>query len=200
MPAHCDEKLRIQTSDDFENGTVLGPQWQWNYQPRSDFFSLTERPGWLRLKAYRPLEPDNLMKAGNTLTQRTFRKQTNEVVIKLDISGMEDGQKCGLCHFSSQHSGIGVVKENGTCYLEYRKNGKTMKGGSVRSRYVWFSSSWGLDGMSRYAYSVDGDNFFTFGDSYQLVWGNYRGDRIGIYCFNDRGEKGFVDVDYFHYR
>ena len=74
-----------------------------------------------------------------------------------------------------------------------------MKGEPVRSRYVWFSSQWGLDGMSRYAYSVDGDNFLPFGDSYQLVWGNYRGDRIGIYCFNDRGEKGFVDVDYFHY-
>ena len=198
MPYECAEKLTIKRGDDFDD-TRLAPQWQWNYQPRSDFFSLTERPGWLRLKAYRPLEPDNLMKAGNTLTQRTFREQTNEVVIKLDISGMEDGQKCGLCHFSSQHSGIGVVKENGTCYLEYRKNGKTMKGEPVRSRYVWFSSQWGLDGMSRYAYSLDGDNFHPFGDSYQLVWGNYRGDRIGIYCFNDRGEKGFVDVDYFHY-
>nr|WP_302323959.1 hypothetical protein [Bacteroides intestinalis] len=33
-----------------------------------------------------------------------------------------------------------------------------------------------------------------------MVWGNYRGDRVGIYCFNDKGETGFVDVDYFHYR
>jgi hypothetical protein len=29
-----------------------------------------------------------------------------------------------------------------------------------------------------------------------LVWGNYWGDRLGIYCFNDKGETDFVDVDY----
>ena len=36
---------------------------------------------------------------------------------------MQDGQKNGLCHFSSQHSAIGIVKEEDACYLEYRKNG-----------------------------------------------------------------------------
>lgn len=59
---------------------------------------------------------------------------------------------------------------------------------------------WDEDGKSRYYYSVDGDNFIPFGEDYQLVWGNYRGDRIGIYCFNDESDSGFVDVDYFHYR
>lgn len=30
--------------------------------------------------------------------------------------------------------------------------------------------------------------------------GTYRGDRIGIFCFNNKEEKGEVDIDYFHYR
>lgn len=199
MPYEYEEKLTLKRSEDFDEAR-LAPQWQWNYQPRKDFFSLSERPGWLRLKAYRPLEANNLMKAGNTLTQRTFRKETDEVTIRLDISEMVDGQKNGLCHFSSEHSAIGIVKEKGVCYLEYRKNGKITKGNPIHSRYVWFSSQWGLDGKSRYYYSVDGDNFIPFGEDYQLVWGNYRGDRIGIYCFNDESDSGFVDVDYFHYR
>ena len=199
MPYEYEEKLTLKRSDDFDEAR-LAPQWQWNYQPRKDFFSLSERLGWLRLKAYRPLEANNLMKAGNTLTQRTFRKETNEVIIRLDISEMVDGQKNGLCHFSSEHSAIGIVKEKGVCYLEYRKNGKITKGNPIHSRYVWFSSQWGLDGKSRYYYSVDGDNFIPFGEDYQLVWGNYRGDRIGIYCFNDESDGGAVDVDYFHYR
>lgn len=199
MPYEYEEKLTLKRSEDFDEAR-LAPQWQWNYQPRKDFFSLSERPGWLRLKAYRPLEANNLMKAGNTLTQRTFRKETNEVTIKMDISAMVDGQKNGLCHFSSEHSAIGIVKEKGVCYLEYRKNGKITKGNPIHSRYVWFSSQWGLDGKSRYYYSVDGDNFIPFGEDYQLVWGNYRGDRIGIYCFNDESDGGAVDVDYFHYR
>ena len=67
MPFQADEKLSIQRSDDFDENRLL-PQWQWNHQPRKGFFSLTERPGWLRLKAYRPLEPNQLLKAGNTLT------------------------------------------------------------------------------------------------------------------------------------
>lgn len=199
MPFCSEEKLRISRSDDFDD-TKLALQWQWNYQPRNGFFSLTERKGWLRLKAFRPLEPDNLMKAGNTLTQRTFRTKNNEVVIKMDLSNMENGQKSGLCHFSAQHSAIGVVKDNGTCYLEYRKNGSILRGKSVAAKYIWFKSQWGLDGKSYYYYSVDGDNFLPFGEPYQLAWGNYRGDRIGIYCFNDKDEKGFVDIDYFHYR
>lgn len=31
---------------------------------------LVERPGWLRLRAFKPIQPGNLLKAGNTLTQR----------------------------------------------------------------------------------------------------------------------------------
>ena len=89
----------------------------------------------MRLKAYRPLEPNQLLKAGNTLTQRTFRKQDNVVVVKMDISGMENGQKAGLCHFSSPHSAIGVTKEGGICYLEFRENGKITKGMQVPSKH-----------------------------------------------------------------
>ena len=67
MPFKYTEKLSIKRSDDFDDER-LAPQWQWNYQPRKEYFSLTERPGWLRLKAYRPLETDKLLKAGNILT------------------------------------------------------------------------------------------------------------------------------------
>ncbi len=199
MPTQVKEKPTIQRSDDFDT-PQLSPQWQWNYQPRNDFFSLTERPGWMRLKAFRTLKPNDLMKAGNTLTQRTFRKSSNEVTVKLDISHMENGQRNGLCHFSSQHSAIGVVMENDTCRLEYRKNGVCTKGYTITTTYIWLRSEWGLDGMSSYSYSLDGDTFHSYGEPYQMVWGHYRGDRIGIYCFNDTGEHGFVDVDYLHYR
>src|SRR5690606_12981435 len=114
------ERKTIGRSDDFDNG-ILSPQWQWNYQPRTEKFSLSERSGWLRLKAFRPLKTDELLYAGNTLTQRSFRKEENDVVVKMDIENMADGQKNGLCHFSSQHAAIGVIKEGETYYLEYRK-------------------------------------------------------------------------------
>ena len=55
---------------------------------------------------------------------------------------MQDGQKNGLCHFSSQHSAIGIVKEEDACYLEYRKNGNITKGIQIHSEFVWFRTEW----------------------------------------------------------
>ena len=186
-------------SDDNFNGPKLGVQWEWNYQPRADKWSLTERPGFLRLHAFRPLRPDDLLKAGNTLTQRSFRTASNCVVLKLDFSGFADGQKAGLCHFAGTHSALGVVQDGQTRCIEYRENGHLTVGPAITGDQLWLKSSWGLDGRSRYAYSTDGKNFTDFGPEYQLSWGNYRGDRIGIYNFNTKQDAGYVDVDFCNY-
>ena len=199
MPSLGGEKLSIQRSDDFDAAT-LGAQWQWNYQPRADKYSLTERPGWMRLKAFRPIEPNRLLKAGNTLTQRTFQSRSSVVTVKIDISSMADGQRAGLCHFSAASSAVGVVQEGGQRYMEWRHNDEVKRADPVGQNSVWLQSRWGLDGMSTYYYSLDGDTFIPFGAPYRLQWGNYRGDRIGIYSFNDLSDEGYIDVDYLHYR
>jgi beta-xylosidase len=212
------DKPYLQTSDEFDRTDgVLNPQWQWNYQPRKEFFSI-RRDGTLTLKAFRPLEKDKLMKAGNTLTQRSFRKPFNEVIVKLCVDGMENGQKAGLCHFSSDHSAIGVAMEDDVLHVEFRRNDRIERGPELARKpahvyaragiakdfatafYIWFRSTWGLDGESHYSYSLDGISYTPIGEPYRLQWGNYRGDRIGIYTFNDDVDEGFVSVDYFHYR
>jgi len=187
-----------QTNDEF-NHTNLSPQWEWNYQPRADMWSLREMPGWLRLRAFRPLQQDALLKAGNTLTQRTLRTSSNEVVLKLDLSGMADGQKAGLCHFSRSHSGLGVSQTGRVRALEFRINDRIRPGPAITRNTLWLRSTWGWDGRSQYAYSLDGSLFTNFGEPYQLTWGNYRGDRIGIYNFNNKSDAGYLDVDWFRY-
>lgn len=190
--------FRIARSDDFDAVSLSG-QWQWNYQPRREMYSLKERPGWLRLKAYIPLRKDDLMTAGNTLTQRCFRTSGNEVTVKMDLSNMADGQKSGLCHFSKEHAAIGIAQEGNVKRLEYRKNGRKISGTELPGPHIWLRSVWGLDGLSQFSYSLDGDHYMSFGEPYQLTWGYYRGDRLGVYSFNDNAESGFVDIDYFHY-
>ena len=190
--------LTPQSSDEF-NSPILEPQWEWNYQPRSEKWSLNERPGWLRLHAFRPLEPDNLMKAGNTLTQRCFRTFTNEVVIELDLSGMADGQQAGLCHFAKTYSAVGVKQDGATRRLVNVNNGVITLGQSIEGTRLWLRSVWGLDGRSQYFFSLDGRAFAEFGSAYPLAWGNYRGDRIGLYSFNSKADEGYVDVNYFRY-
>jgi len=78
-------------------------------------------------------------------------------------------------------------------------NGIVTSGPKIPGNRVWLRSVWGLDGRSQYSWSLDGKAFTQFGAPYELSWGNYRGDRIGIYNFNDQAEQGYVDVDFFHY-
>jgi hypothetical protein len=136
------------------------------------------------------------MKAGNTLTQRCLRTAASEAVIELDLSGMADGQQAGLCHFAKTHSALGVKQEGATRTLVNVNNGVIATGPVIETQRLWLRSRWGLDGLSRYSFSLDGKTFADFGAPYQLSWGNYRGDRIGIYSFNSRRDAGYVDVDY----
>lgn len=187
-----------QSSDDFSKA-VLAPQWEWNYQPRDEMWSLTENPGYLRLKAFQPLEEDQLLKAGNTLTQRCFRASKNEVVVKIDIKGMTDGQKAGLCHYSKAYAMLGVAQSGKSRNLEFQTDKEKITGPAIKGNQVWIRSVWGLDGKSQFSYSTDGKKFTPFGELYQLQWGHYRGSRIGIYCFNNTMDAGYVDVDKFTY-
>jgi beta-xylosidase len=187
-----------QSSDEFKD-KMLSPQWEWNYQPRDDKWSLTERPGFLRLHAFRPLKENDLLKAGNTLTQRAFRTSGNEVTIKLDLTGMADGQLAGLCHFAGGWSAVGVLQKGDARAVCYAEKGKLIPGPAVTGNDLWIRSTWGFDGQSQYSYSTDGKTFSSFGSKWNLTWGHYRGDRIGIFCFNNKADNGYVDVDWFHY-
>lgn len=198
-PIEGTKTIKIQTSDEF-NAATLPVQWEWNYYPRMEKWSLTERRGWLRLHSFKPLENDNLAKAGNTITQRSIRTAANAVIIKMNITGMADGQKTGLCHFGSpDYSSLGITCNGDVRKLEYKVKGNIVKGPVIKTNIVWLKSIWGLDGKSQYYYSLNGKKFIAFGAPYQLMWGSYRGDRIGVYSYNNKEEKGYVDVDFFHY-
>jgi len=196
----------IQTDDEY-NQSTLPVQWEWNYQPRKEMWSLTEHNGFLRLHAFTPVKlVDNndkrkiLFRAGNTLTQRSMRTMNNEAIIKVEIGNMEDGQIAGLCHFAKTYSTFGIKQTKGVSILFSDNNGDEFPGPRITTNTIWLKSSWGLDGVSQYAYSLDGKFYTPFGTPYQLTWGNYRGDRIGIFCYNTLKEKGYIDVDWFHYK
>ena len=197
MPKVERKPLSIGRGGEF-SGRELEPWWQWNYQPREEKFSLSERKGWMRLYAFRPLQKNTLLKAGNTLTQRTFRSAHSEVTTRLDISHMAEGQRAGLAHYAYHSGAVGVVCKGGKRYIEFRENDVCKSLKTVEGRYVWFRTEWGVDGVAKFAYSTDGKNFTDCGE-HHLSWGYYRGDRIGIYCFNDLSDSGWVDVDYLRY-
>jgi beta-xylosidase len=196
--------LQIQTDDDFNSSSLL-PQWEWNYQPRADKWSLTDRNGFLRLYAFKPINSEDskkiILRAGNTITQRSMRTNANVVTFKIDISEMSDGQYAGLTHFSTvNYSLFGIKQDNKNRCLVYTCNDKDTIGIKFIGKYVWLQSSWNYLGKNQYSYSLDGKTFVPFGSASQLTWGSYRGDRVGIYNFNTKEDKGYVDIDFFTYK
>jgi beta-xylosidase len=191
--------LEAPQSDEEFSGKQLGAQWEWNYQPRPEMWSLSERPGFLRLRAFKPLRRNELKAAGNTLTQRCFRASTNTVTEVLDLKGMAEGQVAGLCHYSKDVAAIGVRCRGGSLGLVFVRDQSVAEGPVLPITRVWLRSSWGLDGNSRFSYSTNGAAFVGFGEPYQLGWGDYRGDRIGVFTFNNESDDGYVDCDSFNY-
>jgi beta-xylosidase len=188
-----------QTSDEFD-GSKLAVQWEWNHHPRDEMWSLSERPGFLRLRAFKPLKAGDLLKAGNTLTQRGWRANGCEATVRLDVSGMADGQRAGLAHLAKTWCTVGVRQSaGGVRTIERVENGGSpLDGPALQSNVVWLRSRWGIEGQCQFSYSTDGRDFADIGKPYALTWGHYRGDRIGLFSFNDQSESGYVDVDWFH--
>jgi len=104
----------IVKADDFAD-PKLGLHWQWNHNPIDNAWSLTERPGFLRLKTNRVV--GNLYLAPNTLTQR-MEGPTCSGSILLDYSKMKDGDCAGLAAFNSDTGSLTLKKRGKSVYLE----------------------------------------------------------------------------------
>ena len=200
-PVQGQKRTFPQGSDEF-NKKKLHPQWMWNYQPRVDKWSLTERKGYLRLHAFKPLKDNAFFKAGNTICQRYVKSNVTQADIKMDISGMAIGQEAGLSHFNggSNYCTLSVkMTDAGKC-IQYNDNGKISEGETISASTIWLRSVVDSQSINTYFYSVDGENFKPIGEAYKLRWGGFRGDNIGIFNYNNLGEAGFVDIDWFRYR
>ena len=106
----------------------------------------------------------------------------------------------GLCHYAATYSTFGIKQINGKRKLQFDNNGYDSTITIVSANIVWLKSTWNIEGINNYSYSTDGEKFIQINASYQLTWGFYRGDRIGIFNYNAIEEKGFVDIDWFHYK
>ena len=187
-----------QTDDEFASDK-LGPQWEWNHNPRDDRWSLTERPGWLRLKASVPVGKGDFWGACNTISQRIMGTGRGTIVTKLDLSGMKPGQQTGFARFSSIYHLFGVrMDDSSVKRLRFNANGKVTDGPAIKSDSLWIRTVNQGD-QACFAYSTDGESFTRFGPEFTIKFGNWCGDRLGFYCWNEKVADGYVDIDLFHY-
>ncbi|MBP5346784.1 MAG: glycoside hydrolase 43 family protein [Bacteroidales bacterium] len=182
-------KTEIVCSDDFA-GEKLGLHWQWNHNPIDNAWSLSERPGFLRLKTNRVVQ--NLYLAPNTLTQR-MEGPTCSAMVAIDYSHMKSGDRAGFAAFNNE-TGALVIKCDGkeftlemqessvllsnenkaiTSFEEKSIESISLSKLSPKSKKVWLridgdfrantENRWGGRDAANFYYSLDGENWTKIG-------------------------------------
>lgn len=210
------EKTYLPTNDPFAS-TVLGMQWAWNHNPDNTAWSLTERPGWLRL--HTASVTNELVSARNSLSQRILGFSPNGTpsnsvqwsygTAKMDISAMEEGDIAGLAVVQSPYSMIAVKVQNGKkmlysekCSFSGQKLSKqeTKNGVEITSDIIYLRAmvNYGSN-QCRYQYSLDNNTWKSFGVTMNMGYtlDFFVGQRFYLFNYATKALGGHVDIDWF---
>ena len=188
------------TTDEF-SAKRLGLQWQWNHNPDNAKWSLTERPGYMRLKA--SLATD-LKSARNTLTQRV-QGPSSEGVVEMELAGLKDGNVAGFGVFQFPYAYVAVQQESGNRKLVMCNDGKIIETAieNLKQDKVWIKARvTDKDFTARFYYSLDGVTFRPIGDVLKMNLGLYwTANRFALFNFSTsaEGEGGFADFNWFRF-
>lgn len=206
-------KTYLPTNDPFSQ-PQLGKQWGWNHNPMNNSWSLTQRPGWLRLKTN--YKTTSLPYARNTLTQRILgfspegtassAVKASYGTAKFDVSHMIDGDVCGLCVMQENYGYIGVKAEDGKKYVvEYINNfdgtiKQEKKGPEVTGDIVYLRAQvrFGTNKVY-YSYSFDNTSFtrMSLVQDMNYTLRVFTGNKFGLFNYRTGSMGGYVDIDWF---
>ncbi len=183
------------TSDDF-NAPALGLQWQWQANPGKDWFSLTAKPGSLRLFAQPEPKPGNLYDAPFLLMQK-FPALEFSVTTVLDAA---TAAQAGLIIFGYDYAWIGVrdgrlvqitVMKASEKPVATEKVALEKINGPVHLRVEVADG-----GKCRFSYSLDGKIFSPVGETFTANVGRWVGAKVGVFAAGGAGAT--ADYDSFH--
>ena len=176
-------------SDDFSR-PKLQPVWQWNHVPDDSKWSLSERPGFLRLHS---LPAADFWWARNSLTQRAIGPESTATT-ELDASGLKPGDVAGLALLNLPYAWIGIRRDGDGFTLEEfeQATGKSVRerlsGPRVRLRvHCDFDTD-----LARFSYSANRAGFEPIGDELKLPFQlkTFQGVRYTLFNYNTGGSPG----------
>lgn len=193
------------TSDDFDS-LALGLQWQWQANPRPDFFSLTAQPGSLRLACIAAPSPTSLYDAPQLLLQK-FPAPAFTATAALDFTAGANGDEAGLMVFGYSYGWIGLRHDaKGTRLVQVLNVGANKPGAEreaasheVPPGRIFLRVSVAADAQCRFAYSVDGKSFLPFGEALHATIGRWVGAKAGLFAAGapQTVSAGHADFDWF---
>jgi beta-xylosidase len=211
----------VVNSDEFDRtkgDPALPLVWQWNHNPDPQHWSLTDRPGFLRLVTSR--RDESLVAARNTLTQRTIGPECTGT-IALDTAGMRDGDTAGLCLLQQNYGFGGVKVEGDQRKIVMVKGGaspqrrgeerspadeptvRVIESAPLQQERVYLRVSCDFRDradVAHFSYSVDGKSWTPLGDGLAMRYTlpHFMGYRFGLFNFATKTTGGHADFDYFH--
>jgi beta-xylosidase len=178
-------------SDDF-SGPALQPVWQWNHVPVDGQWSLTERPGFLRLHA---LPATSFWQARNSLTQRAIGPRSSPTVT-LDASGLAEGDVAGLALLNLPYATLGVEKTAAglqmALYDQARDRTVRVPLPAGVTRIQLRADCDFLTEQARFSWSADGKDFASIGEPFTMVFQlkTFQGVRYALFDYNQAGKTG----------
>lgn len=196
MPAAQEDGYGIVTSDDF-NDSKLPLEWQWNHNPDSRNWQLTN--GVLRLRNSRT--DKDVVSTKNTLTQRSFGP-TSTGWTKLSTKGMKDGDYAGLVALQEYYGFVGVRYENGNKTVVMSNKGTIIESAALNQEDVYLRIDMNVQNQADKAtfyYSTDGSNWRKIGNEVKMRYelSHFMGYRYGLFSFGTKSTDGYADFDFF---
>jgi xylan 1,4-beta-xylosidase len=204
-----DPKPAFIHDDNFDTGK-LNPHWQWNHVPDDSKWSITEKPGVLRLHS---LPATNFYSARNSLCQRPPGPESI-MTVALDTSGLAAGDTAGLALLSSPYAWIGVVKTaEGTMLQMLDTTGSSggRRGAPAAPAnpptlsptkpptHLWLRVACNFDtDEAVFSWSTDGKQFTPLGSPFTMNFQlrTFQGVRPSLFNFNASGQPGgYADFD-----
>jgi beta-xylosidase len=206
LPANRGLIPGIVAPDEFKRkkgDSALPLVWQWNHNPVDALWSLTARKGYLRLTTGRV---DTLfVQARNTLTQRTFGPECSGSV-KIDVSGMKEGDFAGLALLQRKFGQVGVKFENGSkrIVMVSAQSGSPIEVESLplTLKTAYFRAVCNfrdLADVADFYYSPDGKKWIKIGSQLKMEYSmpHFMGYRYGLFNYSSKTPGGHVDFDWF---
>ncbi len=205
----------LPSSDEFDK-PGLGMQWGWNHNPDPIKWSLTERPGYVRLRTVTVV--DSLPKARNTLTQRIFAYYSDTLasiaLTKMDIRQMKEGDIAGLAVFQDPYGFVGIKRSKGKNSIVMVNNGRTVDSAAVEASTVYLRARaihgsgaapyYGGKaapgaGTASFSYSLDNQIFAKIGNVLHMKFNLrlFTGNKFCLFTYATAETGGYVDFDWF---
>jgi len=182
--------------DEFD-APLPGLQWEWSHNPDDARWSLTERPGWLRLKADPAVD---FLHARNTLTQR-ISGPSSSAETRIDVFALAEGDVAGLAIANIPYAFIAASRIHGEIRIRMVDNGSAIEESApVAGGEVFLKVLAGVDGSARFYFGTDGIHFAPLGAPFLMEFTvkTFLGNRFGLFCFHagEGGQTGFADFDF----